>query len=86
MEYKTKILDPRFREQFVKEMELRFLATEESKDFSCMETIMDICELFEVEPESVSSLIIGPFKAKLKEEAVGLNMIKCKKRNKLPLE
>ena len=86
MEYKTKILDPRFREQFIKEMELRFLATEDGKDFSCMDTIMDICELFEVEPESVSSLIVGPFKAKLRDEALCLNLIKGKRRNKLLLE
>ena len=86
MEYKTKMLDPKFREDFVKEMELRFVARDIDQDFSCIDTIIDLCELFEVEPESVSSLIVGPFKMKLKDEAMKLNLIAGKPKRRLPME
>jgi hypothetical protein len=84
MQYKTKILDPNFRKSFLKELEDRNNQYEKLYGKSnCMEIILELCEIHDVEPESIKTLINGKIKMKIKDEAISINLIKDVKRAKL---
>ena len=51
----------------------------------CMDIIVDYCIKKEIEIESVSKFLTAALKAKIKEEALDLNLLKEKRKNKLPL-
>ena len=51
----------------------------------CMDIVVDYCIKKEIEIESVSKFLTAALKAKIKEEALDLNLLKEKRKNKLPL-
>ena len=84
MKYKTKILDPNFRKDFLKQLEERDNHYEKVHGKSnCIEIILELCELHDVEPESIKPLINGRIKMKVKDEAISINLLKDTKRAKL---
>ena len=50
-----------------------------------MDIVVDYCIKNEIEIESVSKFLTASLKAKIKEEALDLNLLKEKRKNKLPL-
>jgi len=84
MQYKTKILDPNFRKSFLKELQTSVKQNEEkSGNANCIETILELCEKYDVEPESINPIINRAIKAKIREEAIEKNLMKGKKKKKL---
>lgn len=85
MQYKTKTLDPNFRKSFLEELEERNKRYEKVNggQSNCMEIILDLCEKHEVEPESVNPILNRVIKTKIKEEAINMNLMKGKKKQKL---
>ncbi len=51
----------------------------------CMDIVCDYCIKKEIEIESVSKFLTASLKAKIKEEALDLNLLKEKRKSKLPL-
>ena len=51
----------------------------------CMDMICDYCIKKEIEIESISKFLTASLKSKIKEEALDLNLLKEKRKNKLPL-
>ena len=51
----------------------------------CMDIVVDYCIKKEIEIESVSKFLTSSLKAKIKEEALDLNLLKEKRKSKLPL-
>jgi hypothetical protein len=52
-----------------------------------MESIIDLCEKYGIEPESAAKLLSKPIREKLKSEFETLNMVRGKqKTTKLPLD
>ncbi len=51
----------------------------------CMDIVCDYCIKKEIEIESVSKFLTSSLKAKIKEEALDLNLLKEKRKSKLPL-
>ena len=85
MQYKTKTLDPNFRKSFLEELEERNKRYEMVHDgqSNCMEIILELCEKYEVEPESVNPILNRLIKSKIKQEAIEKNLMKGKKKQKL---
>ena len=50
-----------------------------------MDAILDYCEKNQMEPDAIAPLISKPLKEKIEAEASGLNLIRVKKGNKLPV-
>ena len=51
----------------------------------CMDIVVDYCIKKEIEIESISKFLTTALKAKIKEEALDLNLLKEKRKSKLPL-
>ncbi len=52
-----------------------------------MESIIDLCEKYGIEPESAAKLLSKPIREKLKSEFESLNMVRGKRKTtKLPLD
>ena len=51
----------------------------------CMDMVCDYCEKRNIEIESISKFLTASIKAKIKEEALDLNLLKEKRKNSLPL-
>ena len=52
-----------------------------------MESIIDLCEKYGIEPESAAKLLSKPNREKLKSEFESLNMVRGKRKTtKLPLD
>jgi hypothetical protein len=52
-----------------------------------MESVMDLCEKYGIEPESAAKLLSKPIREKLKSEFESLNMVRGKRKTtKLPLD
>ena len=51
----------------------------------CMDIVVDYCIKKEIEIESISKFLTASLKSKIKEEALDLNLLKEKRKNKLPL-
>ena len=51
----------------------------------CMDMVVDYCEKRSIEIESISKFLTASIKAKIKEEALDLNLLKEKRKNSLPL-
>ena len=51
----------------------------------CMDIVCVYCIKKEIEIESVSKFLTSSLKAKIKEEALDLNLLKEKRKSKLPL-
>ncbi len=51
----------------------------------CMDNVVDYCIKKEIEIESISKFLTASLKSKIKEEALDLNLLKEKRKNKLPL-
>ena len=56
-----------------------------NSDMNYIDSVLHLCELNEIEVESVSKLISKPLKEKLKHEAQQLNFMKKTSRAKLML-
>jgi hypothetical protein len=57
------------------------------KEGGYLEAIMELCEKYEIEPQSAAKLLSKPIREKLKNEFESLNMIRGKRKsNKLPLD
>ena len=54
-------------------------------DMNYIDAVLHLCELNEIEVESVSKLISKPLKEKIKCDALELNFMKKTSRAKLPL-
>jgi hypothetical protein len=52
---------------------------------SCMDIICDYCIKKEIEIESIGKFLTANLKAKIKEEALDLNLLKEKRQIKLPI-
>ena len=50
-----------------------------------MDIVCDYCIKKEIEIESIGKFLTASLKAKIKEEALDLNLLKEKRKNKLPL-
>ena len=50
-----------------------------------MDIVVDYCIKKEIEIESISKFLTASLKSKIKEEALDLNLLKEKRKNKLPL-
>jgi len=51
----------------------------------CMDIVVDYCIKKEIEIESISKFLTAALKAKIKEEALDLNLLKEKRKSKLPI-
>ena len=51
----------------------------------CMDMVCDYCEKRTIEIESISKFLTASLKAKIKEEALDLNLLKEKRKNSLPI-
>jgi hypothetical protein len=61
--------------------------TRSRKSGKYMESIIDLCEKYGIEPESAAKLLSKPIREKLKSEFETLNMVRGKqKTTKLPLD
>jgi hypothetical protein len=61
--------------------------TRAKKNGRYMETVLDLCEKYGIEPESAAKLLSKPIREKLKNEFESLNMIRGKRKStKLPLD
>jgi len=86
MVLQTKHLDPSFRREFIQELEARLVqSATDGKSPQYIETIIDMCEIHEIEPEAVSSMISGPIRDKIEAEAISKRMIKKDHSNELPI-
>lgn len=84
---KTKHLDPAFRRAFVNELESRLLASArrgETPEY--IDTILSLCEIHQIEPEVVSSMIPVSIKDKIKVEAIDRNLLPKETQTEIPLE
>ena len=61
--------------------------TRNKKNGKYMETIIDLCEKYSIEPESAAKLLSKPIREKLKSEFESLNMVRGKRKtSKLHLD
>lgn len=61
--------------------------TQKRKNGKYLETILDLCEKYGIEPESAAKLLSKPIREKLKTEFESLNMVRGKRKtSKLPLD
>jgi len=61
--------------------------TQKRKNGKYMETVLDLCEKYGIEPESAAKLLSKPIREKLKSEFETLNMVRGKRKtSKLPLD
>jgi hypothetical protein len=61
--------------------------TKNKKNGKYIETIIDLCEKYGIEPESAAKLLSKPIREKLKSEFEALNMVRGKRKTtKLPLD
>jgi hypothetical protein len=61
--------------------------TKNKKNGKYIETIIDLCEKYGIEPESAAKLLSKPIREKLKSEIEALNMVRGKRKTtKLPLD
>jgi len=61
--------------------------TRSRKSGKYMESIIDLCEKYGIEPESAAKLLSKPIREKLKSEFETLNMVRGKRKTtKLPLD
>lgn len=61
--------------------------TQKRKNGKYIETILDLCEKYGIEPESAAKLLSKPIREKLKAEFENLNMVRGKRKtSKLPLD
>jgi hypothetical protein len=61
--------------------------TRTKKNGKYIETIIDLCEKYGIEPESAAKLLSKPIREKLKTEFESLNMVRGKRKtSKLPLD
>lgn len=51
----------------------------------CMDMVVDYCLKKEIEIESMSKFLTASLKAKIKEEALDLNLLKEKRKSSLPI-
>lgn len=58
--------------------EVENLKSKSGGDLSYIECVIEICERFELEVETVKSLLSKPIKEKIKFEAMSLNLLKDK--------
>ena len=73
-----------FEHDFSKEVEE---LTQTKKNAKYLEVILDLCEKYEIEPESAAKLLSKPIREKLKIEFETLNMVRGKRKtSKLPLD
>jgi len=57
------------------------------KEGGYLESVMELCEKYEIEPQSAAKLLSKAIREKLKDEFESLNMIRGKRKsNKLPLD
>jgi hypothetical protein len=56
------------------------------KDGQYIDAILELCEKYGIEPESVAKLVTKPIREKLKAEFENKNMLKGGKKSKLPLD
>ena len=62
-------------------------ATQKKKDGKYVETILELCEEYGIEPESAAKLLSKPLREKLKAEFEAMNMIRGRrKKSKLPID
>lgn len=79
--FKTKTLDPQFCKNFSKEVETRVA---ENPEVGYMDAVTELCELHDVEPESIAKHISKVLKDKIKVEAQDLNMLPREVNGELP--
>lgn len=72
----------RLEETFAREVE-ELCRT--NRDSSVIDAILELCEKYEVEPESVAKLVSKPIKERLKAEFEQRNMLKGGRKSRLPL-
>lgn len=61
--------------------------TRSRKSGKYMESIIDLCEKYGIEPESAAKLLSKPIREKLKSEFETLNMVRGKRKTtRLPLD
>lgn len=82
-EYKTKILDPKFRNTFTQELNDRVKFRDQNSEEGVLDIIMELCEKHDVEPDSISSLVTGTVKQKLRAEATDRHLLTRPKKKKL---
>jgi len=51
----------------------------------CIDMVVDYCEKRSIEIESISKFLTASIKAKIKEEALDLNLLKEKRKSSLPI-
>lgn len=56
------------------------------KDGLYIDAILELCEKYAVEPESVAKLLTKPIREKLKAEFEDRNMLAGSKKSRLPLD
>jgi len=56
-----------------------------AKRISLMETLLEYCEEKEIDPAAVASFLTPSTKSKIQAEAENLNLLKIKKRGRLPI-
>lgn len=69
---------------FSKEVEENTL---KKKDGKYLETVLELCEQYGIDPEAAAKLLSKPLREKLKIEFESLNMVRGRrKKSKLPLD
>ena len=81
---KKNLLEDKFMTSAKFSQEVEKIAVTNS-DMNYIDSVLHLCDLNEIEVESVSKLISKPLKEKLKHEAQQLNFMKKTSRAKLPL-
>ena len=71
-------------ENFSKEIEE--LCKTKKEGFAYIDAILELCEKYGVEPESVAKLLTKPIREKLKAEFEDRNMMRGSKKSRLPLD
>lgn len=71
-------------ENFSKEIEE--LCKTKKEGFAYIDAILELCEKYAVEPESVAKLLNKPIREKLKAEFEDRNMLRGSKKSRLPLD
>ena len=56
------------------------------KDSSIIDIVLELCEKYEIEPESVAKLVSKPRKERMRAEFEQRNMIKGGRKTRLPLD
>jgi hypothetical protein len=56
------------------------------KDSSIIDVVLELCEKYEIEPESVAKLVNKPLKERMRAEFEQRNMMKGGRKTRLPLD